>query len=395
VNRCKTAGVGIIVDAVINHMTNYPSPGVGSNGTAYTKYDYPGLYSASDFHPSCPVNNYQSAANVQDCELFSLPDLNTGLTSVRQKIAEYLLMLARLGVAGFRVDAAKHIQQVELNDIISRVNTTLAAEGKPLPYVFLEVIGGSGEALSARDYYGEGYSSGGAADITEFTFVGVGNKFRGLNGEHISQLNPNGTPGNQFSALAWGLIPADKAVVFLQNHDTQHDCGISYRDGNTFRLANVWMLAQPYGYPSILSSYAFTCPAGNSMGPPSDANGWTTNVTCASSLETATIGQWVCEHRDSSIRSMVTFRRVVAGTDINHWWDDGANAIAFTRGDKGFVAINGGSAALTASVATGMAPGTYTDLLAGGTVVVDVTGAVQLSLASKTAIAIDVATRLP
>src|SRR5216684_46822 len=39
VNRCKTAGVDIIVDAVINHMTKYPSPGVGSNGTAYTKYD--------------------------------------------------------------------------------------------------------------------------------------------------------------------------------------------------------------------------------------------------------------------------------------------------------------------------------------------------------------------
>src|SRR3989475_4145702 len=44
VARCNAAGVGIIVDAVINHMTNYPSPGVGSNGTAYTKYEYPGLY---------------------------------------------------------------------------------------------------------------------------------------------------------------------------------------------------------------------------------------------------------------------------------------------------------------------------------------------------------------
>src|SRR6266536_2439462 len=130
------------------------------------------------------------------------------------------------------------------------------------------------------------------------------------------------------SAAAWGLMPADKAVVFLQNHDTQHQCGIGYRDGNTFRLANVWMLAQPYGYPSILSSYAFDCPAGNDMGPPSDANGNTNDVTCAVSLETATVGQWVCEHRDPYIRSMVSFRRVVAGSDINHWWDDGANAIA-------------------------------------------------------------------
>src|SRR5690349_14099265 len=29
VNRCNAVGVGIIADAVINHMTNYPSPGVG------------------------------------------------------------------------------------------------------------------------------------------------------------------------------------------------------------------------------------------------------------------------------------------------------------------------------------------------------------------------------
>ena len=404
VTRCKNAGVGIIVDAVINHMTNFPSPGVGSNGTAYTKYSYPGLYSPSDFHPACSVNDYTSAANVQDCELFSLPDLNTGLATVRQKIADYLIMLGRLGVAGFRIDAAKHIQQVELDNIIALVNNTLAGESRPLPYFFLEVVGnGQGEALGPRDYFGEGYGSGGASDITEFTFTGVGDKFRGIGGQHISQLNPNGTPGNQFSPTAWGLMPSDKAVVFLQNHDTQHECGISYRDGAVFRLANVWMLAQPYGYPSILSSYVFVCPTGNSMGPPSDANGNTINLICASSLETAQLGQWVCEHRDPYIRNMVSFRHVTAGSDVNHWWDDGANAIAFSRGDKGFVAINNGINALpVTTMTTGLAPGTYCDLLTGGLVagacagtslVVDATGAVQLGLPMRSAIAIDVASK--
>ena len=393
VTRCNAVGVGIIVDAVINHMTNYPSPGVGSNGTSYTKYDYPGLYSPTDFHTPCAVNNYQSAANVQDCELLSLPDLNTGLASVRQKIADYLLALARLGAAGFRIDAAKHIQQVELDDILSRVNSTLTAEGRQLPYVFLEVIGGSGEALAPHDYFGEAYSSGGAADITEFTFVGVGNKFRGINGEHISQLNPTGTPGNQFSETAWGIMPSNKAVVFLQNHDTQHQCGISYRDGNVFRLANVWMLAQPYGYPSILSSYVFACPSQNSLGPPSDAAGWTLPVTCATSLETAGAGQWVCEHRDPSILKMVRFRHVVAGTDVNHWWDNGASAIAFSRGSKGFVAINNGTTGLDTTVTTGMATGTYLDLLTSSSVVVDAVGAIHLILSPRSAIAIDTTTR--
>ena len=403
VNRCKAVGVGIIVDAVINHMTNFPSPGVGSNGTAYSKYNYPGLYTQTDFHTPCALNNYQSAANVQDCELFSLPDLNTGLPSVRQKIADYLIALARLGVAGFRIDAAKHIQQVELDDILARVNSTLAGEGRPLPYVFLEVVGGSGEALGPRDYFGEGYGSGGAADITEFTFTGVGDKFRALGGQRIAQLNPNGTPGNQFSELAWGLMPSDKAVVFLQNHDTQHNCGLGYRDGAVFRLANVWMLAQPYGYPSILSSYAFDCPAGNSMGPPSDAAGHTNNVSCATSLETALVGQWVCEHRDPYLRNMVAFRKLTAGTDVNHWWDNGASAIAFSRGDKGFVALNNETVSVSVSVTVGLPAGTYCDLLTGGkaggvcigrTIVVDATNSVQFILLAKTAVAIDAAAKL-
>lgn len=403
VTRCQAVGVGIIVDAVINHMTNFPSPGVGSNGTAYTKYAYPGLYTPSDFHPACALNNYQSAVNVQDCELFSLPDLNTARPNVRQAIADYLLALARMGVAGYRVDAAKHMQQGDLNEILDSVNVTLAGEGRPLPYVYLEISGAPGEALQETDYYGLGYTTGGATDITEFTFTGTGNKFLGTGGEYVAQLNPNGPPGNQFSELAWGIMPSNKAVVFLQNHDTQHNCGLGYEDGDVFRLANVWMLAQPYGYPNVLSSFAFSCPGGNSMGPPSDAEGWTLPVTCAASLETATIGQWVCEHRDPSIRTMVRFRRVVAGSAVTQWWDNGANAIAFSRGSLGFVAINREGSTLVDTVATGLAPGTYCDRLTGGrnggacvgtALTVDSTGAVPLDLTPMSAVAIDTATKL-
>lgn len=403
VTRCKAVGVGIIVDAVINHMTNFPSPGVGSNGTSYTKYSYPGLYTPADFHPACGISNYQSAANVQDCELFSLPDLNTKSNKVRNTIAGYLVALARLGVAGYRIDAAKHIQQVDLDSIFTRVNTTLAGEGRPIPYVYLEVVGGNGEAVTPRSYFGEGYASGGGADITEFTFTGVGDKFTNLGGQHISQLNPNGPPGSQFSESAWGLLPSDKAVVFLQNHDTQHNCGLGYKNGDVFRLANVWMLAQPYGYPLVLSSFAFDCPGGNSNGPPSDGNGNTNDLVCADSLEVAVIGKWVCEHRDASIRTMVGFRKVVAGTATANWWDNGANAIAFARGTKGWVAINREATPVALSTSTGLAPGTYCDRITGGVngaacagtaIVVDSAGAVQVNLPAMTAVAIDISTKL-
>lgn len=403
VSRCRSAGVSVYVDAVINHMT--AGAGTGSNGTAYTKYNYPGLYTAEDFHPPCALVDYQSAANVQDCELLGLSDLNTGKTSVREKIAGYLLSLARIGVAGFRIDAAKHIQPVELDSILARVNSTLAAEGRPLPYYFAEVIDNGREAVRVTDYFGLGFRSGGAADITEFKFRGVSDKFSGFGGQRISDLNPVGPPGRRFSAAAWGLIPADKAVVFIENHDTQRSDGIGYRDGNVYRLANVWMLAQPYGYPSIMSGYGFdrSNQSGRDMGPPSDAAGATRAVACAERLETAAPGQWVCEHRDPWIARMVAFRRAVAGTELEKWWDNGGNAIAFSRGTRGFVAVNRESFPVVASVGTGLAAGTYCELLSGGRkgaacagiqLVIGADGAVQLSLAAGSAVAIHLESRL-
>jgi alpha-amylase len=90
---------------------------------------------------------------------------------------------------------------------------------------------------------------------------------------------------------------------------------------------------------------------------------------------------------------MVSFRHVVAGADINHWWDNGANAIAFSRGAKGFVAINNETTPLDTTIATGMASGTYLDVLTGAPLVVDRTGAIHLNLLARSAIAIDTATR--
>ncbi|HYJ80396.1 MAG TPA: alpha amylase C-terminal domain-containing protein, partial [Longimicrobiaceae bacterium] len=375
------------------------------NGTAYSKYSYPGLYSEADFHPVCALSTYQVAAVVQDCELLGLPDLNTGSESVRQKIAGYLVALSRLGVAGYRIDAAKHIQPVELDSIFDLVNRTLAAEGRALPYYFGEVIDYGGEAVRKGDYFGLGYGSGGAADLTEFIFTGVADKFLNTGAQRVAQLNPNGPSGSQFSPAAWGLMPADKAVVFLENHDTQRSGGIGYRDGAVFRLANVWMLAQPYGYPSVMSSYAFdrTTQAGRERGPPSDPSHATLPVSCAASLEAAAIGTWVCEHRDPVIRGMVGFRRAVAGSDVNRWWDNGTNAVAFSRGSKGFVAINRESATLVATLPTGLDAGVYCDVLSGGrsgaacagtSVVVGAGGTVQLNLAAGSAVAIHTGTRL-
>ena len=355
------------------------------------------MYTAADFRPSCSILDYQSAQQVQDCELLGLADLRTDVPAVQEKIAEYLIALHRLGVAGFRIDAAKHIQPVELDAIVARVNRAATAEGRTPPYVFGEVIDYGGEAVRVGDYMGLGYASGGVGDITEFKYRGIGNKFLNVNGEKVAELS-------RFTPTQWGLLPSDKAVVFVENHDTQRSDGISYREPELLRLAYVWLLGYPYGYPSIMSSYAFdrSSTSGRDRGPPSDGGGNTTPVTCVLRMEQATLNSWVCEHRDSIVVRMINFRKVMAGSDANRPWDNGGNAVAFSRGDRGFVAINREATALSALIPTALAPGRYCDGLTGARsgatctgleVVVDAQGRAQIELPARRALVLDRATR--
>merc|ERR1719461_2287530 len=65
----------------------------------------------------------------------------------------------------------------------------------------------------------------------------------------------------------WGLIPSKHAVVFLDNHDTQRgEAQLTYKNGELYQLANIFMLAHPYGYPKVMSSYYFDH---HDQGPPS------------------------------------------------------------------------------------------------------------------------------
>ncbi|MHB8839804.1 MAG: alpha amylase C-terminal domain-containing protein, partial [Gemmatimonadaceae bacterium] len=80
----------------------------------------------------------------------------------------------------------------------------------------------------------------------------------------------------------------------------------------------------------------------------------------------AAVGQWTCDHRDPWIVAMLAFRRTVAGTNAERMWDNGADAVAFSRGSAGFLALNAGATAVTATIPTTLAPGAYCDLLTGG-----------------------------
>ncbi|MFE0053064.1 alpha-amylase family glycosyl hydrolase, partial [Streptomyces sp. NPDC059013] len=101
VNACHAAGVKVVVDTVINHMA--AGNGTGTGGSSYTKYGYPGLYSAPDMDDcTAQITNYQDRGNVQNCELVGLADLDTGEEYVRDRIAGYMNDLLSRGGGGGR-----------------------------------------------------------------------------------------------------------------------------------------------------------------------------------------------------------------------------------------------------------------------------------------------------
>ena len=62
---------------------------------------------------------------------------------------------------------------------------------------------------------------------------------------------------------------------------------------------------------------------------------------------------------------MVRFHNQVGDAPVRNWWDDGANLISFSRGDRGFFSANNETADKTVTVQTGMRPGRYCDVVHG------------------------------
>jgi alpha-amylase len=53
--------------------------------------------------------------------LVSLPDLSIETAYVRGKLVEYLNRLVDIGVAGFRIDAAKHMWPKDIENVLNSV----------------------------------------------------------------------------------------------------------------------------------------------------------------------------------------------------------------------------------------------------------------------------------
>jgi alpha-amylase len=333
---CHTAGVKVYADVVLNHMTGQGNGGTGDSGTTFTdKYDYPGLYSPTDFH-SCEtsITNWDDEQQVWNCQLSGLADLNTSSSYVQATEAAYLNTLISLGVDGFRWDAAKEMDPADIGAIEARLTQQA--------FVYQEVPWGSGQPVTPDLYTGNG-------DVMEFRY-----------GWELHGVFSTGQLATLQNFGSSGMLPSADSVVFIDNQDTERDGSmLSYAAGSSYILANVFMLAWNYGTPEVLSDYAFSS---YDQGPPSAGGDPISSVTC-------NVGTWECEDRWPAIAGMVGWHNAVgraAGTAaVANWWTDGSNAIAFSRGSTAWVAINNESSPVTQTFTTGLPAGTYCDVISG------------------------------
>jgi alpha-amylase len=327
VATCHAAGVKVVADAVINHMS--AGSGTGTGGTVYSKYDYPGYFQTQDFH-GCrqAISNYSDRTDVQTCELVNLADLDTASTYVQTTIAAYLNHLSALGVDGFRVDAAKHIAEADLAQIKRKLTN-------PNVYWVQEVIYGAGEAVQPSEYTPTG-------DVDEFR--AAFDLKRMFTSDKLTYLSSWGQ--------SWGYLPSNQSRVFVDNWDTERNGStLSYTYGSTYTLANVFVLAWPFGSPNVYSGYEFS---NIDAGPP---NGGTVNACYSDG--------WKCQHAWRQIANMVAFRNAAAGTAVTNWWSNGNNAIAFGRGSAAYVVINHEGSAISQTFQTSLPAGRYCDVQHG------------------------------
>lgn len=338
VQACHAAGVKVIVDAVLNHMTGQEAPGVGFAGSPFSHYDYPGLYSSADFHHcgrngTDDIQHYQDAVEVQTCELLNLADLDTGSAHVQATLQAYLADLLSLGADGFRIDAAKHIAPADLAAVLSTL--------PPGTKIIQEVIRGGGEPVTPEQYVALG-------QVQEFAFAReVSSFFR--NGQMFA-LQDYPIPGL--------TLPSDAAITFIDNHDTERNGEtLNYADGRIYLLANLYLLGTSYGSPAVYSGYTF---AQRDDGPPQDASGLVLDASCGS----AKSGPWTCFHTEPAVVGMVGFHNATAGAAISDVTVDGS-ALRFARGNLGSVVLNAGPEPYLATVQSTLAPGDYCDVIHG------------------------------
>mgnify|MGYP002803518647 FL=1 len=369
VATCRSVGVQVIVDILMNHMASpcrnarkplQPGddlvPCVGWGGSKYGNRRQEGArgWDASQpehFHhlrndsnqPFCKVGPQTGWLCPDDdctpCDMYELPDYNTELQEVRDMQFKHLEELFHIGVTGLRVDAAIYHHVYELADMLNR-----------LPW-----------DLIYQEWWGE-YPP---EERTKYVGLYRDVAYRWHVVNRIS--NKNATDFPELLNLTGGVfgINADMAVYPFAYHDgrsTNADPEIAtYKNGLAFHQQQKFFLSWPVGNSVLIwGGYGWR---DLNHGPPgcdkADGDHCTPHAVydngtpqCMDAPTESPLPRtvarerrWICEHRWQGVAGMVHFRKVCRGHAVTQTWRGGLNdgialgRLAFRLGDACFVAM--------------------------------------------------------
>eukprot|EP01017_Pseudomicrothorax_dubius_P005323 TRINITY_DN11322_c0_g1_i4.p1 TRINITY_DN11322_c0_g1~~TRINITY_DN11322_c0_g1_i4.p1 ORF type:complete len:511 (+),score=122.74 TRINITY_DN11322_c0_g1_i4:116-1648(+) len=309
INTCRSNGVRVYADAVINHMVGngddmFPDhrtqaggsclhwgPKNGSAGSpfysqgwAYANVPYtgerPGMefpsvpYGPLDFHCERVLNSWTDPFILNNGWLVGLSDLDSERPYVRQRIADYLTDLLSVGFSGFRIDAAKHISPDNLAAILSIFKQNLGGGDLPEDFItYLEVIIGGEKDLLECQYNSYDY----ARYFTDAM------RTAGLSDSDISKVKIwSSDYPKEFPICGYWIIPSERFAIMNDCHDDQFpgsssrdmaDKGsvlVKDKDVNRHRFFETQLFTRTDGNWKIrlvLSSYTFVESKG-AYGPP-------------------------------------------------------------------------------------------------------------------------------
>lgn len=246
ISEARKLDIGIIADVVLNHTANlgkfynldYPPKWVRD------KYGVSPLFNSSHFHSPFCIQDYDDRYQVLNgrlCDLSNpndggLPDLDLDNEYVVSVHRDYLYNLKALGIAGFRIDAVKHMEVRYFRKILDKDLT----DGL---LIFGEVIADKYKYDQDLRPYLEGTNMKLMDFPYQKSFVDAfryGSDIRILLARDDSKRK----------------IPEERAILFVINHDIPNN-------GQTFshllmsrddeRLAHMFMFARKGGIPHIYS----------------------------------------------------------------------------------------------------------------------------------------------
>lgn len=328
IDKAREYQIGIIADVVLNHMADlgedydltYPPKWVQKT------YGVSELFNESNFHPAFCIDNYNNQEEVRKGRLCKagestggLPDLDLTQEIVFQEQVRYLDNLSRLGIAGFRFDAAKHMEIEYFQRIMNETSVSRKL-------VFAEII-------AQRQTYDKElspYLSHTNLKLMDFPLQTTMKDAFSWQGD-LRWL----FAGEKYKAA----LPGERSISFVVNHDIPNNREFEHLilDEVDEALAHIFLFARAGGTPHIYSDLG-------------KSDGLSSN-------------RWKDYHKSRIVKEGVKFHNLTYGASEEVLYADSC-AIVIRRGREGVAAINKCSKSITATLYSQLS-GEFIDLLSG------------------------------